>query len=74
MFNCLAEYHGLLFCSQKAHCCCFSKKFIFAAVILDFCFSFSFKVLLPYSMMVITNVLFIFSGFASGLLKVLEFN
>jgi hypothetical protein len=52
----------------------FLKKNISAAVILDFYFSFSFKVSLPYSMMVIANVLFIFSGFASGLLKVLEFN
>jgi len=49
----------------------FLKKDISAAVILNFCFSPSFKVSLPYSMMVIAVY---FSGFAFGLLKVLEFN
>ena len=43
-------------------------------MILDFLSPFSFNVLLLYSMMFIANVLFIFSGFASGLLKVFEFN
>ena len=52
----------------------FIKNFVCAVMFLDFCFSFSFQVSLPYSVMVIANVLFICSGFASGLLKLLEFN
>jgi len=56
----------LLFFLKKIYLSCCDSVFFF--------FFFCFKVSLLYSMMFITNVLFNFSGFASGLLKVLEFN